>query len=91
MLKRIQRRNHITLVLIELHWLKIHDIIIFFILLLIHNTANNTAPEYLSDLIRFNVEGRSCSETDIQLCHVIVSTVLGLSGYYPPIFLTQTH
>ena len=29
MLKRISRRNHITPVLRELHWLKIHDIIIF--------------------------------------------------------------
>ena len=29
MLKRIQRRNHITLVLRELHWLYIHDRIIF--------------------------------------------------------------
>ena len=29
MLKRIPRPNHITPVLRELHWLKIHDIIIF--------------------------------------------------------------
>ena len=29
MLKRIPRRNHITPVLRELHWLQIHDIIIF--------------------------------------------------------------
>ena len=29
MLKRIQRRNHITPVLRELHWLRIHDRIIF--------------------------------------------------------------
>ena len=28
MLKRIPRRNHITPILRELHWLKIHDIII---------------------------------------------------------------
>ena len=45
MLKRIPRRNHITTVLRELHWLRIHDIII-----------NNTAPEYLCDLIRLNVK-----------------------------------
>ena len=38
MLKRIPRRTHIILVLRELHWLKI----------------NNTALEYLSDLISFN-------------------------------------
>ena len=55
MLKRIPRRNHITPVLRELHWLKIHDRIIFIILLLTHKAFNNTAPEYLCDLIRFNV------------------------------------
>ena len=48
--------NHITPVLRELHWLRIHDIIIFKILLLIHKEVNNTAPEYLCDLIRLNVK-----------------------------------
>ena len=56
MLKRIPRRNHITPVLRELHWLRIHDRIIFKILLLTHNAVNNTAPEYLCDLIRLNVK-----------------------------------
>ena len=56
MLKRIPRRNHITTVLRELHWLRIHDRIIFKILLLTHNAVNNTAPEYLCDLIRLNVK-----------------------------------
>ena len=56
MLKRIPRRNHITPVLRELHWLRIHDRIIFKILLLTHKAVNNTAPEYLCDLIRLNVK-----------------------------------
>ena len=56
MLKRIPRRNHITPVLGELLWLKIHDRIIFIIVLLTHKAVNNTAPEYLCDLIRFNVK-----------------------------------
>ena len=56
MLKRIPRRNHITPVLRELHWLRIHDRIVFKILLLTHNAVNNTAPEYLCDLIRLNVK-----------------------------------
>ena len=56
MLKRIPRRNHITPVLRELHWLKIHNIIIFQILLLTHKSVNNTAPEYLCDLIRLNIK-----------------------------------
>ena len=54
MLKRIPRRNHITPVFRELHWLKIHDRIVFKILLLTHKAVNNTAPEYLSDLTRLN-------------------------------------
>ena len=56
MLKRIPRRNHITPVLRELHWFRIHDRIIFKILLLTHKAVNNTAPEYLCDLIRLNVK-----------------------------------
>ena len=51
MLKRIPRRNHITPVLRELHWSRIHDRIIFKILLLTHKAVNNTAPEYVCDLI----------------------------------------
>ena len=43
MLNRISRRNHITPVLRELHWLKIIDINLFHILLLTHKTVNNTA------------------------------------------------
>ena len=56
MLKRIPRRNHVTPVLTELHWLNIHDRIIFKFLLLTHKAVNNTAPEYLCDLIRLNVK-----------------------------------
>ena len=56
MLKRIPRRNHITAVLRELHWLRIHDRINFKILLLTHKAVNNSAPEYLCDLIRLNIK-----------------------------------
>ena len=59
MLKRIPRRNHITPVLRELHWLRIHDRIIFNFLLLTHKAVNNTAPEYLCDLIRLNIRTRA--------------------------------
>ena len=56
MLKRIPWRNNITPILRELHLLRIHDIIIFKILLLTHKAVNNTAPEFLFDLIRLNVK-----------------------------------
>ena len=55
MLKHIPQRKHITPVLRELHWFKINNRIIFKILLLTHKTVNNSAPEYLRDFIRFNV------------------------------------
>ena len=67
MLKRIPRRNHITPVLRELHWSRIHDIIICKILLSTHKAVNNTAPEYLCDLIRLNVKSttiRTCASFD---------------------------
>ena len=61
------KRNQITPVLRELHWLRIHDRIIFKILLLTHKAVNNTAPEYLYDLIRLNVKSttiRTCASFD---------------------------
>ena len=54
----VKRRDHITSVLRELHWLKIYDKIIVKILLLTHKAVNNTAPEYLCDLISFNLNLR---------------------------------
>ena len=56
MLKRILWCNHITFVLRELHWLKIHDRIIFKIFLLIYKAVNNTVPEYLCDSMRLKVK-----------------------------------
>ena len=44
-------RNHITLVLRELHWLRINDIILFKILILTHKAFNGSAPKYLCELI----------------------------------------
>ena len=76
MLKRIPRRNHITPVLRELHWLKIHDIIILKILLLTHKAVNNIAPEYLCDLIRLNVKSMIiCICAFFDLCLLCVSSI----------------
>ena len=49
-LTKSPRREHIT---------PVHDRIIFKILLLTHKAVNNTAPEYLCDLIRLNVRTRA--------------------------------
>ena len=79
MLKRIPRRNHITPER-GLHWLKIHDNF-FLILLLTNKAVNNTAPEYLRDLIKFNVKGTTirtrASFDPCLLCfHQLVKCVL---------------
>ena len=62
MLKRITRRNHITPMLRESHWLKIHDRIIIFFKYFWHININQViirhhCPEYLRDLVRFNDKG----------------------------------
>ena len=51
MLTRSPRRNHITPVLRELHWLRISDRIIFQILILTHKAFHGVAPVYLCELI----------------------------------------
>ena len=51
MLTRSPRRNHITPVLRELHWLRISDIIIFKILILTHKAFHGVASVYLCELI----------------------------------------
>ena len=52
MLKRIPRRNHITPVLKDLHWLRINKRIEFKILILTHRAFYETGPRYLSELIK---------------------------------------
>ena len=71
---RIPLRNP---VLRELHWLKINDRrIIFTILLLTHKAVNNTAPEYLSDLIRFNVKSTTVrTRASFDPCLLCVPTI----------------
>ena len=52
MLKKIPRRNHITPVLKDLHWLRINERIEFKILILTHRAFYETGPRYLSELIK---------------------------------------
>ena len=76
MLKRIPQRNHITPALRELHWVKIHDRIIFKIEILTHKAVNNTAPEYLRDLIMFNVKSTTIrTRTSFDPCLLCVPPI----------------
>ena len=90
MLKRIPRHNHITPALRELHWLKIHDIIIFKILLLTHKAVNNTAPEYICNLIRFNVKNttiRTRASFDPCLLCVLTISKMYASSFFDRLFM----
>ena len=51
MLTRSPRKNHMTTVLRELHWLRISDRILFKILILTHKAFHGVAPVYLCELI----------------------------------------
>ena len=65
MLTRSPRRNHITPVLRELHWLRISDRIIFKILILTHKAFHGVAPVYLCELItkheQVTVRSKTCA------------------------------
>ena len=50
-------------------------------LLLTQNAVNNTAPEYLSDLIRFNVKGTTiCTRASFDPCLVCVPPISKMCG-----------
>lgn len=48
---RVRRRDHITPILKELHWLPIRARIEFKILTLVHKCINGSAPAYLIELL----------------------------------------
>ena len=50
-LTRSPRRDHITPVLKQLHWLKVRERIRYKVLILAHKSFYETAPQYLSALI----------------------------------------
>ena len=56
--------------------LRIHDRIIFKIFLLTHKAVNNTAPEYLCDLIRLNVKSTTIrTRASFDPCLLCVPTI----------------
>ena len=55
-LTKLPRREHITPVLMKLHWLKIQDRIIYKMLTLTYKSYYNMAPPYLGEL--FNKKER---------------------------------
>ena len=54
-----RRREHITPILRSLHWLPVHFRIIFKILLSTYKALNGLTPDFIRDLLRFNISGRT--------------------------------
>ena len=54
-----RKRDHVTPMLIELHWLNINDRICYKICLFCFKCLNNMAPEYLTGMLRVYTPSRS--------------------------------
>ena len=62
--------DHITPVLIQLHWLPVHFRILFKVLLLVYNALNGMAPLYITELLSYRTCSRTLCSTDQKLLAV---------------------
>ena len=62
--------DHITPVLIQLHWLPVHVRIHFKVLLLVYKALNGMAPLYIRELLSYRTCSRSLRSTDQELLAV---------------------
>ena len=62
--------DHITPVLIQLHWLPVHFRILFEVLLLVYKALNGMAPLYIMELLSYCTCSRSLCSTDQKLLAV---------------------
>ena len=56
--------DHITPVLIQLHWLPVHFRILFKVLLLVYKALNGMAPLYITELLSYRTCSRTLRSTD---------------------------
>ena len=83
MLKRIPRRNHITSVLKDLHWLRINERIEYKILILTHRAFYETGPMYLSELInKHNSSNRTRRASDHCLLSIPPISKMCANNYF---------
>ncbi len=59
LITRTKKHDHITPILIELHWLPVKQRILFKILCLIYRALNDSAPSYIQSLIKKQTPARS--------------------------------
>ena len=62
-----RKRDHITPVMYELHWLPIHVRIVFKLLLLTYKALNGQAPAYISELISDYQPNRTLRSSSLHL------------------------
>ena len=62
--------DHITPVLIQLHWLPVHFRILFKVLLLVYKALNSMAPLYITELLSYRTCSRMLRSTDQKLLAV---------------------
>ena len=55
----LRRRDHVTDALVNLHWLRIPERVMFKIAVLVYHAIHNSAPAYLSTLNSVSTIGRS--------------------------------
>ncbi len=70
LLTGVSKRDHITPVLISLHWLQIRYRIDFKVLLLVFKALNGLTPVYLSALFSAHNPGRSLRSSNQRLLNV---------------------
>ncbi|CAL9704696.1 unnamed protein product [Knipowitschia caucasica] len=69
MLTGTRRHEHITPVLLSLHWLPVAFRIKFKMLLLVFKSLHDLAPSYLTDLLTLHTPGRALRSSDQLLLH----------------------
>ena len=65
-----RKYDHITPVLIKLHWLPVYYRVIFKVLLLVFKALNGLAPHYVSDLLNKRVSVRSLRSNSQELLNI---------------------
>ncbi|XP_064651630.1 uncharacterized protein LOC135502611 [Lineus longissimus] len=70
LITRTSRRNHISPVLEDLHWLPVRARIEFKVLTLVYKAVNGIAPDYLQDLLQLYTPSRSLRSSDKNLLSV---------------------
>jgi len=80
---KLKRREHITPVLMELHWLPVYQRIVFKVLLFVYKTQHNLAPLYVSDCLSGYVPNRRLRSYNVNLlAHYAVNYIRSGGAYF---------